>query len=93
MNYYIREMNLRDILREFPVILPILYLLTSCITFWGFTIKVIEKLKKMKKHDNIEIVNKEILDKLKVANILRYHIKQILEIIYEITSNFILNLY
>ena len=61
---------MRDILREFPVILPILYLLTSCIILWGFTIKVIEMLKKLKKHDDTEIVNKETLDKLKVANIL-----------------------
>jgi UDP-N-acetylmuramyl pentapeptide phosphotransferase/UDP-N-acetylglucosamine-1-phosphate transferase len=63
-------MNLRDILREFPVILPILYLLTSFIILWGFIIKVIEMLKKRKKHDDTEIVNKETLGKPKVANIL-----------------------
>jgi len=50
-------MSLRDILREFPVILPILYLLTSCIILWGFIIKVMEMLKKPKKHDDTEILN------------------------------------
>lgn len=61
---------MRDILREFPVILPILCLLTSCIILWGFIIKVIERLKKLKSHDDTEIVNKKTLAKLKVANIL-----------------------
>jgi hypothetical protein len=63
-------MSLRYILREFPVILPILRLLTSCVILWGFIIKIIEMLKKLKKHDDTEIVNKETLDKLKAANIL-----------------------
>lgn len=70
MNYCIGGMNLRNMLREFPVILPILCLLTSCIIFWGFMIKVIERLKKLKNHDDTEIVNKKTLAKLKVANIL-----------------------
>ncbi|MPM61285.1 hypothetical protein SDC9_108143 [bioreactor metagenome] len=61
---------MRNILREFPVILPILCLLASCIIFWGFIIKVMERLKKLKNHDDTEIVNKKTLAKLKVANIL-----------------------
>lgn len=61
---------MRNILREFPVILPILCLLTSCIIFWGFMIKVMERLKKLKNHDDTEIVNKKTLAKLKTANIL-----------------------
>ncbi|EQB85822.1 hypothetical protein J2Z44_004234 [Clostridium punense] len=61
---------MRDILREFPVILPILCLLTSCIILWGFIIKVMDRLKKLKSHDDTEIVNKKTLAKLKVANIL-----------------------
>lgn len=61
---------MRDILREYPVIFPILYLLTSCIMLWGFIIKGIEMFKKRKKHDDTEIVNKETLAKNKVANIL-----------------------
>lgn len=69
-NYFIGGMNLRDILREFPVILPILRVLTSCIILWGLIIKVIEMSKKLKKHDDIEIVNKKSLEKLKAANIL-----------------------
>lgn len=63
-------MNLRDILRDFPVILPMLYLLTSCIILCGSIIKAIEISKKRKKHDDTEIVNKETLYKPKVANIL-----------------------
>ena len=70
MNYCIGGMNLRNILREFPVILPIISLLTSCIILWGFTIKVMERLKKIKNHYDTEIVNKKTLAKLKVANIL-----------------------
>ena len=70
MNYCIRGINLRDILREFPVILPILRLLTSCIILWGLIIKVMERLKKLKKHDDAEMVNNETLYKLKSANIL-----------------------
>lgn len=61
---------MRDLLREYPVILPMLCLLTSCIILCGFIIKAMEKLKKRKKHADTEIVNKETLDKLKVANIL-----------------------
>ncbi|MEG0773874.1 hypothetical protein [Clostridium sp.] len=61
---------MRDILREFPVISPILRVLTSCIILWGLTIKVMERLKKLKNHDDTEIVNKKTLDKLKTANIL-----------------------
>jgi len=61
---------LRDILREFPVILPILCLITSCIIFWGFIIKVIERVKKLKNHGDTEVVNKKTLDRLKTANIL-----------------------
>lgn len=63
-------MNLRNILREFPVILPILGLLASCIIIWGFLIKVMNRLKNLKSHDDTEIVNKKTLAKLKVANIL-----------------------
>ncbi len=58
---------MRDILREFPVLLELLSLLIYCIILWGY-IRHIKISKKLKKHDDTEIVSKEILDELKVAN-------------------------
>jgi len=58
---------LRDILREFPVILELLSLIPYCIILWGY-IKHIKISKKLKRHDDTKIVSKETLEELKVAN-------------------------
>lgn len=60
---------MRSILREFPVLLKLLSLITYCIILWGY-IRHITISKKLKKYDETEIVSKETLDKLKAANIL-----------------------
>jgi hypothetical protein len=58
---------LGDILRKFPVLIELLSALTYCVIIWGY-IRHIKLSKKLKKQDGTEIVRKEILDELKVAN-------------------------
>jgi hypothetical protein len=62
-----RRVNLRDILRKFPVLIELLSLLTYCVIIWGY-IRHIKLSKELKKQDGTEIVRKETLDELKVAN-------------------------
>lgn len=59
---------MRDILREFPVLIELLSALIYCVIIWGF-IRHIKLSKKLKKQDDTEIVRKETLDELKAANI------------------------
>lgn len=58
-----------DVLRGFPLLLKLLYILTNCIILWG-NIRLIKISKKLKKHDDTEIVSKETSDKLLVTNII-----------------------
>ncbi|CAH2213475.1 hypothetical protein [Tepidibacter aestuarii] len=55
---------MRDILRVF---FNLIELLSYCILIWGY-IRHIKVSKELKKQDDTEIVSKETLDELKVAN-------------------------
>ena len=57
---------MRDILRECPVLLELLSLLTYCVILFG-SIMYVKISKKLKKQDDTEMVSKETLDKLKIA--------------------------
>jgi nicotinic acid phosphoribosyltransferase len=62
-----RRVNLKDMLRKFPVLIELLSMLTYCVIIWGY-IRHIKLSKELKKQHGTEIVRKETLDKLKSAN-------------------------
>lgn len=59
-----------NVFRRSPLLLIyILYMLIGCITLWG-NIRIIMLSKKLKKHDDTEIVSKKISGKIWVTNMI-----------------------
>ena len=58
---------MRDMLREFPIIIELLSMFTYCIVMWGW-IWHIKVSKKLKKQEATGVAIKETLDEFKVAN-------------------------
>jgi Mn2+/Fe2+ NRAMP family transporter len=59
-----------NVLRRSPhLLLYILCIIYGCISLWG-NIRIMILSKKLKKHDNTEIISKKISDKIWVTNII-----------------------